>query len=91
MQLLKDTIRQAMSRKFLWKQVIWLVAINEVKRFLADENITWYVKFDKIFLKTQDQNIKIQAFKQKKALLENINNALSNVWYTTNIDWIYFK
>jgi hypothetical protein len=80
-----------MSKKFLWKQVIWLVAINEVKRFFADENITWYVKFDKIFLRTQDQNIKIQAFRQKKALLENINNALSNVWYTTNIDWIYFK
>ena len=91
MQLLKDKIRQRMSKKFLWKQVIWTVAISEVQRFFSDKNISWYVKFDKLFLKTQNQNIKIQTFQQKKALLESVNNALWKLWYETDINWIFFK
>lgn len=65
--------------------------MNEVKRFLGDENITWYVKFDRLFLKIQDQSQKIKIFQQKKALLENINNALSRLWYDTDINGIFFK
>jgi len=55
------------------------------------EIIDGYVKFNKIFIRTQDQWLKIEIFKQKKAILELVNQKLENVGYKTKMMEIYIK
>ena len=59
----------------------------------SDENeaLQGYVKFNKIFIKTQDQEVKIEIFKNKRILLEKVNQALEAVGYATKMVEIYLK
>ena len=82
--------------------MIGAVVLNATKSFLKiakkPDNIieehqilTWYVKFSTLFLKTSDQNLKIQIFKQKPQLLSHINTHLNNIGYQQKITDIRLK
>lgn len=60
---------------------------NEYEKSTLD----WYVKFNKMFVKTSDQAIKIKIFKQKNEILDKVNNVLVNVWYKVKVVDIYLK
>lgn len=49
------------------------------------------MKFDILFLKTADQMLKIQIFKEKKALLIYINQHLQKLGYHQQINDIRLK
>ncbi len=55
------------------------------------EVIEGYVRNGKLFIKTEDQALKIEIFKKKKELIALINNQLSNLWYKQTIDDIFLK
>ena len=82
--------------------MIGTLALNATKSYLKidekaddilEENqiLTWYVKFSTFFLKTSDQSLKIQIFKQKTKLLEHINTQLSNLGYQQKITDLRIK
>ena len=82
--------------------MIWTLALNATKSYLKlaekaddilEENqiLTWYVKFSTLFLKTSDQSLKIQIFKQKTKLLEYINTQLSTLGYQQKITDLRIK
>lgn len=99
MQLLKDKIRKKMAEKHLGKNVIGAVTINVIKRYLEselsvkniDEIFGWYVKFNKVFVQTRDQEIKIFLYKKKQEVLDKANQSLANLWYKTHLIDIFFK
>ena len=53
--------------------------------------IEGYVSFNVFFLKTNDQTLKIQIFKQKNQIIEQVNLALDRVGYTTKVVEIRIK
>jgi len=53
--------------------------------------IDGYVKFNKVFLKTQDQGLKIDIFKKKQDILTRVNEALAKVGYATKMVEIILK
>ena len=70
--------------------MIGTVAVSCVKEFFNSkkksenvvrekEPIEGYVKNSKLFIKTSDQEIKIQLFRQKKELLTIINEKLESL------------
>ena len=44
-----------------------------------------YVRFNKLFLKTTDPQLKIEIFQQKNQIIKKINLALEKVGYATRI------
>ena len=58
---------------------------------IEEEILTWYVRHDKVFIKTLDQNLKIQLFKEKSNVIKAINKKLQNIGYTQNINDIILK
>jgi hypothetical protein len=80
--------------------MIGSIAMNEIKSYLNIENIdteiqdeilTWYVRYDRLFIKTSDQKIKIQIFKEKSNITKRINQKLSEIGYKTEIEDIILK
>ncbi len=75
--------------------MIGVVALNAIRHYFGFTHntllIDWYIRFDKIFLKTTQQHIKIKIFQEKEQILIAINKALSNVWFKNYIKEIYFK
>ena len=80
--------------------MIGSIAMNEIKSYLniekvdteiKDEVLTWYVRHDKLFIKTSDQKLKIQIFKEKLIIIEKVNKKLSEIWYKTTIIDIILK
>jgi rRNA-processing protein FCF1 len=80
--------------------MIGSIAMNEIKSYLniekvdvdiQDEVLTWYVRHNKLFLKTNDQKLKIQIFKNKLDIVLRINQKLSEIWYNVKIQEIMFK
>ena len=53
--------------------------------------IEGYVRFHVLFLKTDDQALKIQIFKQKNQILQEVNLALEKVGYTTRVHEVRMK
>jgi len=75
-------------------QMVGAVALNAVNAFLHNlkfENIEGYVRFNVMFLKTNDQALKIQIFKQKNQILHEVNLAIEKVGYTTKVVEIRMK
>ena len=94
--------RKNLAQKFQGFRMIWTLALNATKSYLKidekvddilEENqiLTWYVKFSTLFLKTSDQSLKIQIFKQKTKLLEHINTQLSTLGYQQKITDLRIK
>jgi len=107
MKSLKDRIRKEIAHKHLGRNMIGAIAINEIRRYFDDEtcsiqhrawsikheaySIDGYVRFNKIFIKVNDQNIKIEIFKQKNLIMARVNEALKKVGYRTQIVEIFLK
>lgn len=96
----KELIRKRLSQQYHGKNIIWSIAVNEIKDYfdlkkidpeIEEEILTWYVRHDKVFIKTLDQNLKIQLFKEKSNVIEAINKKLQNIGYTQNINDIILK
>jgi hypothetical protein len=80
--------------------MIGSIAMNEIKSYLniekvdtetQDEILTWYVRHNRLFIKTSKQNLKIQIFKDKSNIIKKINQKLSEIGYNTNINDIILK
>ena len=100
MDEIKDIMRKRLSIQHRGKNIIGSIAMNEIKSYLniqkidtkiEDEILTWYVRHDKLFIKTLNQNLKIQIFKEKLIITERINQKLSEVGYKTKIEDIILK
>lgn len=97
---IKDVMRKRLSIQHRGKNMIGSIAINEVKSYLniekvdteiQDEILTGYVRHNKLFIKTLDQKLKIQIFKEKLSIIKNINKKLSEIGYKTEIEDIILK
>lgn len=95
-----DAIRKRLSFQHRGKNMIWSIALNEIKSYLKIEKIDtdieneiliWYVRHEKLFIKTMDQNYKIQIFKEKSNIISSINQKLSEIWYKNEIIDIIIK
>ena len=56
-----------------------------------DHPIQWYVKFNKIFIKTTNQAIKIELFKNKKEILALVNDSIAKLGYNIKMSEIMTK
>ena len=97
---INDIMRKRLSLQHRGKNMIWSIAMNEIKSYLKiekidtetqDEILTWYVRHNKLFIKTSEQSLKIQIFKEKMNIIKNINQKLSEIWYKTEIEDIILK
>jgi hypothetical protein len=97
-----DAMRKSISQHYRGKKMIGTIAIKCVKDFFQIEKkadnvirekevIEGYVRNDKLFLKTHDQHLKIQIFKQKKELLIQINQQLQTLGYHQQLSDIFLK
>ncbi len=99
MVLLKDALRKRIAHKHLGHNMIGAISVNTVIEIFRDKlkmvdekrNLQWYVRFNKLFLKTSDQKLKIEFFKQKSQILAKINLALEKVGYRTRLVEIILK
>lgn len=106
-----------MAHKHWGRNMIWAIAMNEVKQYFSSPKslksiksvksleghddfmdftdlqtgVEWFVKFNKLFLKTNDPQIKIDVFQQKQKILAKVNAAIAKVGYTTKIVDILVK
>lgn len=71
-------------------QMVGAVALNVVRDFLHSQ-IEGYVRFKVLFLKTDNQALKIQIFRQKNQILHEVNLALEKVGYKTRVEEIRMK
>lgn len=90
MESFNDMIRKSFAKKSFWKRMIWTIWIKTVQDFFENKNIEWFIRFNTLYIKTSDQNIKIKAFQNKKEILEKINLELKNMWYNRIIKEIRF-
>jgi rRNA-processing protein FCF1 len=97
---INDIMRKRLSLQHRGKNMIWSIAMNEIKSYLniekvdtdiQDEILTWYVKHNRLFIKTTQQNLKIQIFKEKINIIKQINKKLSEIWYKNPIEDIILK
>lgn len=97
---IKDIMRKRLSVQHRGKNIIGSIATNEIKAHLniekidtetQDEILTWYVRHNKLFIKTVHQKLKIQIFKEKMNIIKKINKKLSEIWYKTEIEDIILK
>lgn len=101
---LKDSLRKTMAHKHRGRNMVGAIAFNEVKEYFGDRvkvvsdafgedklNLEWHVRFNKLFLKTTDPQIKIDVFQQKQIIMARVNAAIAKVGYTTKIVDIMVK
>ena len=97
---IKDVIRKRLSIQHRGKNMIGSIAMNEIKSYLGIEKVdtdtqneilTWYVRHNRLFIKTSKQSLKIQIFKEKLNIIKKINQKLSEIWYKTEIEDIILK
>lgn len=97
---IKDVIRKRLSIQHRGRNMIGSIAMNEIKSYLKikkvdseieNEIVTWYVRHNKLFLKTSEQSLKIQIFKEKLNIIKKINQKLSEIGYKTEIEDIILK
>ena len=97
---IKDVMRKRLSIQHRGKNMIGSIAMNEIKSYLniekvdseiKDEILTWYVRHNKLFIKSTQQSLKIQIFKEKLNIIKKINQKLSEIGYKTEIEDIILK
>lgn len=97
---INDIMRKRLSIQHRGKNMIGSIATNEIKSYLnidkidtetQDEILTWYVRHNRLFIKTTQQSLKIQIFKEKLNIIKQINQKLSEIWYKTEIEDIILK
>lgn len=70
--------------------MIGTVGLKIVQDFFEDKNLEWYIQFGTLYIKTQNQEIKIKAFRHKREILDKVNDALKEYGYTRKITEIRF-
>jgi len=90
MKSFKDIVRKSFAQKSLGKRMIGSVGIKVVQDFFEDKNLEWYIQFSTLYIKTQNQEIKIKAFRYKKEILQKVNDALADYGYSRKITEIRF-
>ena len=97
---INDIIRKRLSLQHRGKNMIWSIAMNEIKSYLniekvdadiQDEILTWYVRHNRLFIKTTQQSLKIQIFKEKMNIIKQMNKKLSEICYKNPIEDIILK
>ena len=97
---INDIMRKRLSLQHRGKNMIWSIAMNEIKSYLniekvdtqvQDEVLTWYVRHNRLFIKTIEQRLKIQIFKEKINIIKQINQKLLEIWYKTEVEDIILK
>ena len=97
---IKEIIRKRLSLQHRGKNMIGSIALNEILSYfqikkidpeIENQILTWYIRNNKLFLKTIDQNLKIQIFKEKLNVIKKINKKLSEIGYKTEIGDIILK
>ena len=97
---IKDVMRKRLSIQHRGKNMIGSIATNEARSYLniekvdtetQDEILTWYVRHNKLFIKSTQQSLKIQIFKKKLNIIKKINQKLSEIGYKTEIEDIILK
>lgn len=101
MDSLQEITRKNFSQKFQGNRLIGALALRSIREYfdihggadsyLDEEIVTGYVKFTTLFLKTSDQSLKIQLFKEKKNLISTINDRLAKLGYLYKIQDIRLK
>lgn len=100
MEDFQNAIRKRLSLQHRGKNIIGSIALNEVKAYFNivdsatnenDKVLIWYVRNNKLFLKTADQQLKIQTFQKKNIILWIVNDKLSELWYSIRIQDVFFK
>ena len=80
--------------------MIGSIAMNEIKSNLnidkidteiQDEILTWYVRHNRLFIKTTEQSLKIQIFKEKLSIMKKINKKLLKIGDKIEIEDIILK
>jgi hypothetical protein len=101
MKSFKELARKNFSEKFQWNRMLWTIALNVVKELFNIENpdenivretdiISWFLKYNVLFLRTSDQSLKISIFRDKKKVITEINNHFHNLWYNQEVSEIRF-
>jgi len=84
-----------MTKKHLDKNVIGTIALNAVRHYFGYTDnsllLDGYIKFNKMFLKTTQQHVKIAVFKEKREILTAVNGQIANVGFHQQINDIIFK
>jgi len=97
---IKDIMRKRLSIQHRGKNMIGSIAMNKIKSYLKIEKIdtetqneilTWYVRHNKLFIKTTQQSLKIQIFKEKLNIIKKVNQKLSEIGYKIEIEDIILK
>ena len=100
MDWIKDVMRKRLSIQHRGRNMIGSIAMNEIKSYLniekvdtetQDEILTWYVRHNRLFIKTTEQSLKIKIFKEKLVIIKRINQKLSEIGYKTEIEDIILK
>lgn len=100
MDEIKEIMRKRLSLQHRGKNVIGSIALNEIISYFKikkvdteteNQVLTWYVRHNKIFLRTSDQNLKIQIFKEKFNIIKKINQKLSKIGYKIEIEDVILK
>ena len=100
MENFKDLVRKRLSQQYRGKNMIGSIAINEIKSYLniervdteiEDEILSGYVRHSKLFIKTVEQSLKIQIFKEKSDIIKCINVKLDEIGYKSQINDIILK
>ncbi len=90
MDLFKDIARKSFAQKSMWKRMIGTIGMKAVQDFFGKNDLEWFIRFSTLYIKTNDQNIKIKAYQQKKILLEKVNEELEKIGYNRKITDIRF-
>jgi len=91
MKTLGDLLRKTLAHRHFGDQMVGAVALNTVRAFLGISTLEGYVRFKVFFLKIENQSLKIQIFKQKSQILQEVNLALEKVGYKTRVEEIRMK
>lgn len=91
----QELVRKNLSEKFQGFRMLGTLGIGVLRKhfdvekkdenLIQDEVITWYLQYQILFVKTSDQVIKIELFKQKRELIEKINQHFSSLGYQQKI------
>lgn len=102
MEPILHSLRRSLSQHYRGNKMIGTLAMKVVKEFFGiqkpaehiirdKEELSGYVKNEKLFLLTNNPAIKIEIFKQKKKLIALVNDQLSAMEYSAQIKDIITK
>lgn len=101
MKSFQDLARKNFSEKFQGNRMLGTLALKVVKQYfhiekkaenvVTDEVIEGFLRYQTLFLKTADQALKIQIFKEKEKLIAAINQHFQALGYRQEVREIRLK